>query len=40
MLVPRAEVARLIDDGVVTHALVVVALETYLRKHAVREPLG
>ncbi len=36
VLVPRAELARLIDGGIVTHALVVVALEAYLRKHAVR----
>ncbi len=36
VLVPRAELARLIDERVVTHALAVVALETYLRKHVVR----
>jgi 8-oxo-dGTP pyrophosphatase MutT (NUDIX family) len=30
--VKRSEVERLIDDRVVTHALVVVALEAYLRK--------
>lgn len=34
LVVPRAEIASLIDDRVVTHALVVVALEVYLRKHA------
>ena len=31
VLVPRAGIAALIDDRVVTHALVVVALEKYLR---------
>ena len=36
VLVPRAELARLVDDGVITHALVVVALEAYLRKCALR----
>lgn len=36
LLVPKGELAGLIDDGVITHALVVVALETYLRKHAHR----
>ncbi len=30
--VPCAQIARLIDDGVVTHALTIVALERYLRK--------
>lgn len=39
VLVPRAKIASLVDDGVVTHALVVVALETYLRKHALRSDL-
>jgi ADP-ribose pyrophosphatase len=34
VLVPRAKIASLLDDGVITHALVVVALEAYLRKHA------
>lgn len=34
VIVPRSELAGLIDDRVVTHALVVVALEVYLRKHA------
>lgn len=33
-VVPRDELASLIDDRVVTHALVVVALEVYLRKYA------
>ena len=36
VLVPRESIASLIDDGVVTHALVVVALEAYLRKHGAR----
>ncbi len=36
VLVPRAAIAPLIDDGIVTHALAVVALEAYLRKHVVR----
>jgi ADP-ribose pyrophosphatase len=31
-LVPETEIARLIDERVITHALVVSALETYLRK--------
>ncbi|MDB4942579.1 MAG: ADP-ribose pyrophosphatase [Labilithrix sp.] len=31
-LVPAADVARLVDEGEVTHALVVVALEAYLRR--------
>ena len=34
VIVPKADIERLIDDRVVTHALVVVALEVYLRKHA------
>jgi 8-oxo-dGTP pyrophosphatase MutT (NUDIX family) len=34
VVVPRTEIASLIDDRVVTHALVVVALEVYLRKYA------
>lgn len=33
LLVPKTDVASLLDDRVITHALVVVALETYLRKH-------
>ena len=33
VLVPASEIANLLDDRVITHALVVVALETYLRKH-------
>lgn len=33
VLVPTADLPALIDSGGVTHALVVVALETYLRKH-------
>jgi ADP-ribose pyrophosphatase len=33
VLVPRAKIASLLDEGIVTHALVVVALEAYLRKH-------
>jgi ADP-ribose pyrophosphatase len=32
LLVPKADVEGLIDDGAITHALVVVALEAYLRK--------
>lgn len=32
VLVPIADVPALLDEGVVTHALAVVALETYLRK--------
>lgn len=39
VLVPRAKIAGLVDDGLVTHALVVVALETYLRKHVLRSGL-
>ena len=34
LVVPGTDVADLIDEGVVTHALVVVALEAYLRKYA------
>jgi 8-oxo-dGTP pyrophosphatase MutT (NUDIX family) len=34
LVVPKADLASLIDERVVTHALVVVALEVYLRKHA------
>lgn len=34
LLVPRSEIATLLDGGVITHALVVVALETYLRRYA------
>lgn len=34
LVVPKAEIAALIDDRTVTHALVVVALELYLRKYA------
>lgn len=33
VLVPASEIATLLDDRVITHALAVVALETYLRKH-------
>jgi ADP-ribose pyrophosphatase len=33
LLVPKTEIASLLDERVITHALVVVALETYLRKH-------
>jgi len=32
VVIPTSEIASLIDERVVTHALVVVALETYLRK--------
>jgi ADP-ribose pyrophosphatase len=35
-LVPRNDVAALLDEGTVTHALVVVALEQYLRRFAHR----
>ncbi len=31
-LVPKGDVASLIDDGVVTHALVITALEAYVRR--------
>ena len=34
ILLPIADIARRIDDGTITHALVVVALEGYLRKHS------
>lgn len=34
VVVPRSDLASLVDDRVVTHALVVVALEIYLRKYA------
>jgi ADP-ribose pyrophosphatase len=34
VVLPKTELARLIDERVVTHALVVVALEVYLRKYA------
>lgn len=37
VLVPKLEIASLIDEGVVTHALTVVALERYLRKYAFTE---
>lgn len=33
-LVKKDEIAKIIDDGTVTHALVVVALEQYLRRFA------
>ena len=33
-LVPKADIAKIIDDATVTHALVVVALEQYLRRFA------
>ena len=36
VLVPKDDVAKIIDDGTVTHALVVVALEQYLRRFAKR----
>lgn len=36
VLVPRAKIASLVDDRIVTHALVIVALEAYLRKHVLR----
>jgi len=36
VVVPQADLPALIDDRVVTHALVVVALEVYLRKYAAR----
>ena len=36
VLVPGSQIGRLLDEQLVTHALVVVALEVYLRKHAVR----
>jgi ADP-ribose pyrophosphatase len=31
-LVPKSDIAKIVDDGTVTHALVVVALEQYLRR--------
>jgi 8-oxo-dGTP pyrophosphatase MutT (NUDIX family) len=34
LVVPAADLTSLIDDRVITHALVVVALEVYLRKYA------
>lgn len=34
VLLPKHEIAERIDDGTVTHALVVVALEQYLRRFA------
>ncbi|MDB4934096.1 MAG: ADP-ribose pyrophosphatase [Labilithrix sp.] len=34
LVVPRTELAQLVDDQVITHALVVVAIEVYLRKYA------
>jgi len=34
VLVPETEIARLIDDETITHALVVSALETHLRRKA------
>jgi ADP-ribose pyrophosphatase len=34
VLAPRSELPRLIDEGLITHALVVHALETYLRRAA------
>lgn len=36
VLVPKADIASLIDDGTITHALVVAALEQYLRRFASR----
>ena len=38
VIVPASELAALIDDRVITHALVVVALEVYLRKYVSRAP--
>lgn len=35
-LVRKDDIARIIDDGTVTHALVIVALEQYLRRFAKR----
>jgi ADP-ribose pyrophosphatase len=35
-IVPRADIAKIIDDGTVTHALVIVALEQYLRRYTER----
>lgn len=34
VLVPKADIPKIIDDGTVSHALVVVALEQYLRRYA------
>ena len=39
VLVARSKIAGLLDDRVITHALVVVALEAYLRKHVLRSDL-
>jgi ADP-ribose pyrophosphatase len=36
VLVPKDQLAKIIDDGTVTHALVVVALEQYLRRFQTR----
>lgn len=36
VLVPKDDLAKIIDDGTVTHALVVVALEQYLRRFKTR----
>lgn len=36
LLVPIAELPRLIDEGVIRHALCTTALETFLRRHAPR----
>jgi ADP-ribose pyrophosphatase len=33
VLVPKDDIAKIVDDGTVTHALVVVALEQYLRRY-------
>jgi 8-oxo-dGTP pyrophosphatase MutT (NUDIX family) len=33
-LLPKSQIAQVIDDGTVTHALVVIALEQYLRRFA------
>lgn len=38
VVVPASQLAALIDDRVITHALVVVALEVYLRKYVSRAP--
>ena len=38
VIVPASELASLIDDRVIRHALVVVALEVYLRKYVSRAP--
>lgn len=34
VLMPKTQIAQAIDDGTITHALVVVALEQYLRRYA------